>query len=202
MPVDDPADLAAGQRELAKRVERLMSGTGGGDSDHAGSGDGSVQLGPGASASGMDSSAFGGGAYATDQRSTALGWNSYAGNYFSTAVGYNANTTADYQVMLGTPSDTVVVPGTFSNPSARRLKRDIIPAPSLRDIFPELVEYEYIDGDGRRRVGYIADDLVGTDAERFVTFDNDGEPNGIDYLSLVVAQVVALRARVAELEGS
>jgi hypothetical protein len=109
-------------------------------------------------------------------------------------------TTAAWQIMLGTVSHTVVVPGTFSNPSARRLKQNIIPAPNLSDLFPDLTEWEYIDGDGRRRLGYIADELVGTDAERFVTFDDDGRPAGIDYLGLLIVQVAQMRAEITALQ--
>jgi hypothetical protein len=106
-------------------------------------------------------------------------WNSNANGYF---YGY------------------LTVNGPFYNPSARHMKRNIEPAPVLDDIFPEFVEYEKVDGDGTRELGYIADDLVGTDAERFVQF-RDGEPNAISYLSLLVAQVAQLQKRVAELEA-
>lgn len=132
---------------------------------------------------------------------TVIGAFSTANHDTSTAVGAGVDTTASHQIMLGTSSETVVVPGTFSNPSARKLKRNIIPAPDLRDLFPELVEYEYIDGDGRRRLGFIADDLAGTGAERFVVFDDDGEPSGIDYLTLLVAQNAQLHARLTALEN-
>jgi hypothetical protein len=132
---------------------------------------------------------------------TSLGAFANALHDDSTAIGTGADTTAADQIMLGTSGMTVVVPGTFSNPSARRLKRNIIPAPKLSDIFPELTEWEYIDGDGRRRLGYIADDLVGTDAERFVTFDDDGRPAGIDYIGLLIVQVAQMRAEIAALQN-
>jgi hypothetical protein len=132
---------------------------------------------------------------------TSLGAFANALHDDSTAIGTGADTTAADQIMLGTSGMTVVVPGTFSNPSARRLKRNIIPAPVLADVFPELTEWEYIDGDGRRRLGYIADDLVGTDAERFVTFDDDGRPSGIDYLGLLVVQVAQMRAEITALQN-
>jgi hypothetical protein len=145
--------------------------------------------------------AMGRNAVATNTRAVAIGENASAGHSRGVAFGPGASTTAANQVMLGTASDTVVVPGTFSNPSARRLKQNIIPAPDLVSIFPDLVEYEYIDSDGRRRLGYIADDLIGTDAERFVTFDDDGNVAGIDYLGLLVAQNAQLHARITALEN-
>jgi hypothetical protein len=102
--------------------------------------------------------------------------------------------------MLGTADHTVVVPGTFSNPSARRLKQEIKPAPAMRDVFPVLYEWEYIVGDGRRRIGPMADDLVGTDAERFLVVDDEGEPAGIDTVGLHTAQIAVLLARIESLE--
>jgi hypothetical protein len=93
-----------------------------------------------------------------------------------------------------------VVNGTFSNPSARRLKQCIIPAPRLVSVFPEVFEWEYIEGDGRRHIGPMADDLVGTDAERFLVVDDAGEPAGIDKLGLHTAQIAALLARIESLE--
>lgn len=214
MPLDDLGEVNAQLRLMKKAIERIQPTAGGGDSDHPGSGDDSVQLGPDTNASGDYSTAVGSNAWATAVDSTAVGFNSRADGEDSlaagssasaehdnsAAIGNNADTTAAWQIMLGTSFHTVVVPGTFSNPSARRLKENIVPAPELGGVFPELVEYEYI-GDGRRRLGYIADDLVGTDMERFVTFDDDGRPNGIDYLSLLVVQVAQLKARVIELEN-
>jgi hypothetical protein len=126
-------------------------------------------------------------------------------------VGADAETTAANQIRLGvgglTP-DTVSVPGnltvqgTFSNPSARHLKQNIIPAPPLVSVFPEVFEWEYIEGDGRRRIGPIADELLGTDAERFLTFDDDGRVAGIESVALLTAQVAALHARLTALENT
>lgn len=93
------------------------------------------------------------------------------------------------------------VQGTIYNPSARDMKRDITAPPELAGIFPELVEYEYKKGDGRRVLGYLANELIGTGAERFVKLDPEGNPEAIDYLGLLVAQVAQLNARVAELEA-
>jgi hypothetical protein len=159
------------------------------------------------------SSAFGGAASAQAVESTALGYNTHIafGHTHSTAVGADAETTGPNQVRLGvgglTP-DTVSVPGnltvagTFSNPSARHLKQNIIPAPPMQSIFPDQYEWEYIDGDGGRRTGPIADELLGTDAERFLTFDEDGRVAGIESVALLTAQVAALHARVTALENT
>jgi hypothetical protein len=228
MPLDDPSDPSAETRKLKKRVERLEAGTADapGDSDHPGTGFESIQIGVGAQAApitdtdadeaiaigssatadGFGACAFGARSYAQYENASAFGWLSFAGHAFATAIGYRAVTTAANQIRLGRSSETVSVPGnltvagTFSNPSARHLKRNIIPAPVLSDVFPELVEYEYIEGDGSRRLGYIADDLVGTDAERFVQVDADGNPEAIDYLGLLVAQNAQLQARLTVLE--
>lgn len=209
------------------RIMQNVAQAGNGDSGHPGSGIDSIQLGSSALVSGDDAvgvgagatatgsyaaaygnstadaasaTAIGDGAYAHGTQSSAFGKNASAAHNYSTAIGQGAATTSTDQIMLGRSPQTVVVPGTFSNPSARRLKMNIIPAPSLRDIFPELHEYEYIDAAGIRRLGYMADDLVGTDAERFVQFDGDGQPLGIDYLTLLVAQVAQLRAEITELK--
>lgn len=211
-----------------KRLETAYPNGHSPESLHPGAGAWSVQVGSGAMAEGSESTAIGENTYAggigstaygaasnaTDLHSTTLGAYSTAGADHATAVGAQANashsestalgaraeTTADNQVMLGTMFETVVVPGTFSNPSARRLKQSITPAPRLSTIFPESFEWEYIDGDGRRRIGPMADDLVGTDAERFVTFDADGQVAGINVLELLVAQNTVLHARITELE--
>lgn len=158
-------------------------------------------------ASGEESVAIGQSAYATALDAVAIGSGTDADGERSVALGPGAQATADDEFVLGAATHSVKVPGdltvsgTFSNPSARHLKRDIIPAPSLVSIFPELVEYEYIDGDGRRRLGYIADDLVGTDAERFVKFDADGRALAIDVLGLLVAQVAVMHTEIAALKN-
>jgi hypothetical protein len=80
------------------------------------------------------------------------------------------------------------------------LKTNIKPAPVMRDVFPEVFEWEYIEGDGRRQIGPMADDLVGTDAERFLVRDDAGEPAGIDKIGLHTAQIAVLLARIERLE--
>jgi hypothetical protein len=168
----------------------------------------SVAVGKSATALESGGVAVGVGAYAQNDSAAAVGAFANALHDNSTAVGAGADTTADDQIMLGTSGHTVVVPGTFSNPSARRLKRDIVPAPSLRDVFPDVCEWEYIAGSGRRHIGPIADDLVGTDAERFLTYDAEGRVAGIATQELQTAQIaelyrelVALRAEVAALKN-
>jgi hypothetical protein len=218
MPIDDFLDPAQESRRLKKAQQRAwVSGGsgGGGDSTHPGSGADSVQLGPDASAAGNDSVAIGNfpivngseavgvgaSAYVTGSRAVGIGPYATVEYDNSTALGNNAGATAAWQIMLGTSFHTVVVPGTFSDPSARRLKKNVEPAPVLTSVFPELFEWEYIEGDGRRRIGPMADDLVGTDAERFLVLDDDGEPAGIDKTGLHTAQIAALLARIERLEN-
>ena len=51
----------------------------------------------------------------TSNNTTAIGSNANCNNYTdSTAIGYNATNTANNQVMLGTSSETVVIPGNAS----------------------------------------------------------------------------------------
>jgi hypothetical protein len=164
-------------------------------------GDNSVAVGKSATALASSGTAVGHGAYAQNVSATSLGAFANALHDDSTAIGTGADTTAADQIMLGTSGMTVVVPGTFSNPSARHLKRNIVPAPCLRSIFPTQYEWEYIaDVKHRRHVGPIADELIGTDAERFLTFDDDGAVAGIDKLGLYGAQIAVLLARIEALE--
>lgn len=88
--------------------------------------------------------------------------------------------------------------------SARKYKKYIheYDAADLGHIFPTLVEYQMrseFGGDGTTYIGYIADDMEGTDAARFVTH-RDGEIDGIDFIQLLLAQLAQLNARVLELE--
>ncbi|WP_460776007.1 hypothetical protein [Microbacterium sp. GXF7504] len=89
--------------------------------------------------------------------------------------------------------------------SAAKYKEHIDPIdPSaLGDIFPQLVEYEMRGGDGDRKVGYIADTLVGTPAERFVVYGGEAgdEVESIDFIALLLAQVAQLQQRVLRLEA-
>jgi hypothetical protein len=62
-------------------------------------------------------------------------------------------------------------------------------------------EYQMKDGDGVYHVGYIAEELMGTPAERFVLVDDQGQPDSIDYTALHTAQLAELDARLKELEG-
>jgi hypothetical protein len=192
--------LADGYASVAVGFEAKASPITDTDADEA------VAVGTAATADGFGAIALGGRSYAQYENAMALGWLAFAGHEFSTAVGHQAVTSATHQVMLGRAEDTVRVPGnltvvgTFSNPSARHLKCDIVPAPPLVSVFPEVFEWEYIDGDGRRQIGPMADDLVGTDAERFLVVDDAGEPAGIDKLGLHTAQIAALLARVERLE--
>jgi hypothetical protein len=201
-----------------------------GDSTHEGAGFESIVLGADAEATDDRGITFGAGGYNDSADSVCIGYLSLvtgavggiaigraaqsqaaSGSAFgpaaramygsSTAVGASAVTTATNQVMLGRASDTVVVPGTFSNPSARRLKQNITPAPELVSIFPTLYEWEYIEGDGRRRIGPLADDLLGTDGERFLTFDDEGRVAGIESVALLTVQVASLVAQVAQLSA-
>lgn len=70
----------------------------------------------------------------------------------------------------------------------------------IGDIFPTLVRYQMRGGDGSWQLGYIADSLEGTDAERFIV-RIDGEVESIDFIQMLIAQVASLNARLRVLEG-
>lgn len=89
--------------------------------------------------------------------------------------------------------------------SSRRYKKYIHDAPDLGDLFAApLREYQMrVDGilpdDHKKHIGYIAEELVGTDLERFVVVIND-EIESIDFIAMLMAQVSQLNARVEALE--
>lgn len=91
--------------------------------------------------------------------------------------------------------------------SSQRYKKYIHDAPDLGDLFAApLREYRMrtdgvIPDDGVKHIGYVAEELVGTDMERFVVVIND-QVESIDFIALLMAQVSQLNARVAALEGS
>lgn len=93
--------------------------------------------------------------------------------------------------------------------SARKYKKHIheIDPASLGDLFARpLYEYQMrADGtmpdDQTYHVGEIADDLIGTDLERFVVVIND-EVESIDFIALLLARTHALHARLERLENA
>jgi hypothetical protein len=90
--------------------------------------------------------------------------------------------------------------------SSQRYKKFIHDAPDLGDLFAApLREYQMkADGlapaDPTKRIGYIAEELAGTDMERFVVVIND-QVESIDFIALLLAQVASLNARVSALES-
>jgi hypothetical protein len=235
--LDDLSDPSRSLRGLSKRVERMPVQSAAGDPGHAGAGSHSILLGTGAEANqyesigighnavvngeagvgvgaslsitGYGGVAFGDSSQALADFASAFGYLSRASHLRSTAIGRQAQTTASDQIMLGRATDTVVVAGTLSTPSARRLKRNICTAPKLGGLFPDLYEWEYRSSPGRRQIGPLADDFLGTDAERFLTYDAKGRVSGIEKLDLHTAQIYALldrliaaEARIADLEAT
>lgn len=90
--------------------------------------------------------------------------------------------------------------------SSRRYKKFIHDAGDLGNLFSApLREFEMrADGKGpadpTKRIGYIAEELVGTDMERFVVVVN-GEVESIEFIALLMAQVSQLNDRLATLEA-
>jgi hypothetical protein len=88
--------------------------------------------------------------------------------------------------------------------SSQRYKEAIRSAGELGDLFAApLREYRMKDGDGTDRVGYIAEELLGTDMERFVVYGPadrkvQGSPlvvQSIDFIALLMAQNAQLHER-------
>jgi hypothetical protein len=171
---------------------------------------GDIGIGYQAKADGIEAMALGYLAEAAAYRAIAIGRSAEAAHANSVAIGPFAFTAADNEIAIGSEDASVIVRGSFSNPSARRLKRKIVAAPCLTGLFPRLYEWQYKRrGDGRRQISPLADELVGTDAERFLTYDAKGRVAGIRTLELHTAQIYAvhaenaeLRAEVADLRGA
>lgn len=108
--------------------------------------------------------------------------------------------------------------------SSRRYKKEIHDAPDLGDLFAApLREFRMrvqqgMPDDPTKRIGYIAEELVGTPMERFVVnqmtsdpetgkwapvIGEDGSPvpDSIDFISLLLAQNAQLHERLAKLEA-
>lgn len=90
--------------------------------------------------------------------------------------------------------------------SSARYKDDIVDAPDLGDLFaPPLREYEMKGGDGKRLIGYIAEELAEhPDTERFVVYADAGTgdlvPESIDFIAYLLAQNAQLHDRLRKLE--
>lgn len=85
------------------------------------------------------------------------------------------------------------------NASSARYKENITDSPDLGDIWPQLREYQMVGGDGDRKVGYIAEELYGTPAERFIVWADLGAglvPDSIDFIALLMAQNAQLHLAV------
>lgn len=80
---------------------------------------------------------------------------------------------------------------------------------TLGDVWPQLTRYQMRQGDGTWKYGYIAEDLDGNDDQRaFVVYNNQGEPDSIDFNMLLMVQnaqlhqaVELLTQRIERLEG-
>lgn len=86
--------------------------------------------------------------------------------------------------------------------SSRRYKKFIHDAPPLDLSGIRLREFQLRGGDGTRVLGYIAEELAeDPQAARFVVNDAEGQPDAVDYIQLLLAQVAQLAAEVAELRA-
>jgi hypothetical protein len=88
--------------------------------------------------------------------------------------------------------------------SSERYKDDItaIDPASLGNIFPALHRFRMAGGDGSWRYGWIAERLAeNPDTQPFVVYNNDGQPDSIDFIALLIAQNARLEQRISELEN-
>ena len=140
----------------------------------------------------------------------SFGWNDGVG----ASGGWNTGNTVQVQGPFLLPN-AVSAPGAatlayIQNSDGRvsagvssiRYKENVTDADVSGDLFAvPLREFEMIGGEGYRIVGYIAEELeANDDTRRFVVY-KDGQPEAIDWIQLLLAQVAQLSARVAELES-
>ena len=91
---------------------------------------GSTALGYGSSATNSDATAVGESTTASGMYSSAVGYKAEASHSFSTAIGYRAKTTTREQIVLGTSSTTVYIPGNLVVGKYTYLGADINPSPT------------------------------------------------------------------------
>lgn len=97
-------------------------------------------------------------------------------------------------------SDGRVSKGASSERFKKFISR-ILPA-SLGNIFPELHRFQMRQGDGSWRYGWIAERLAEhPEQQPFVVYDNEGRPESIDFIALLIAQNAQLNDRVQALEA-
>lgn len=83
--------------------------------------------------------------------------------------------------------------------SSERYKRHIseIDPASLGDIFPVLHRFQMRQGDGSWKYGWIAERLAESeDTEPFVVYNDQGTPDSIDFIALLIAQNAQLHQAV------
>ncbi len=72
---------------------------------------------------------------------------------------------------------------------------------SMGNVFPDLYRYQMRRGDGSWRYGWIAQRLAeDPDLQRFVVYNADGEPESIDFISLLIVQNAELHRRLRAIE--
>lgn len=83
--------------------------------------------------------------------------------------------------------------------SSERYKKHIseIDPESLGDIFPALHRFQMRQGDGSWKYGWIAERLAeDADTEPFVVYNDQGTPDSIDFIALLIAQNAQLHQQL------
>lgn len=153
-------------------------------------------------------------------------WNTSNGLYANSYVGTGGSLFTYGSTPAGSGAQVAYIDASGRvgrGASSLRYKENVTDAGDLGDIWPTLHEYQMI-GETERKIGYIAEELVDTAAERFVVYqteitidfdefgnvirtvelshDEDGNlvPDSIDFIGMLMAQTAQLNARVALLE--
>lgn len=149
-------------------------------------------------------------------------WNTTQGLYANSYIGTGGSLFTYGSTPAGSGAQVAYIDASGRvgrGASSRRYKENITDAGDLGDIWPTLHEYQMI-GDTERKIGYIAEELVDTDAERFVVYqteitvdldefgniirtvelsrDEEGNlvPDSIDFIGLLMAQNAQLHLAV------
>ncbi len=139
-----------------------------------------------------------------DLNSTGATWTN------STAIGYNAKITASNQIVLGTATETVNVPGSvqaseYTATSDYRIKENITPLMNENYNVDDLNPVSYFNKlTSQKDIGLIAHELQ-IHLPFLVNGEKDGQNhqsvNYIGLISLLIHEVQQLKSRVSELEG-
>jgi len=195
--------IAIGRNAGYKDQSNNSVAMGNGACEH-GQGEGSVAIGQSACNAGQGSD------------SVAIGYNTVCQNNTSVALGSGATTTADHQIVLGTASETVLIPGvldvsgtvtaaSFNSSSDVRLKENITNLDNSLDKICNIrgVNYNWKNDETKTKTaGVIAQEVLEQIPEAVI--DSDSEKLSVNYNSIIahlIESVKTLKSEINDLKG-